>query len=735
MIGELLRNRYEVLELVDEGAIFYVYRAKDRMSGRDFMVRLLKSPFDRETAFHEELQEIVKDLSVISSPLVERLVDVDNFEGITYILSEAKSGQKLSDRIRKLAPYTVPVAVSMVLQILEAIHSVNSQGFAHGEITSVHILVNTDGKLFLLQPGLWVAYGASSTAGKAILPILAPYLAPEVFEGRMMPSPTSDVYGVGVIMFELLAGRLPYQADSPAGFLQKHLTAPIPSIRQYNQSVPTFVEEFIKKALAKHPQHRYINARSMMSDLRMIQDALRFGRHLEWPIKGSESVADSAPVISPKGGLPPNYFEPAPPADLPVDLELFDKASQIPDEVGQATAFAVIEPEQLVTKPKVEVTETHISRLSNKVNSTEPVVEVVQCASVSENSNVHSHGPETQLGNTIQNSPSEADTEAFKWPSAGNQNSATSASTSQRSSSNSKGKVSASSGKDWRPKPQPIKPADPANTPNRRSKEIDEFADRMPKWASFLTFLSVCIIVLVVSGGLFWFNSKPKLIQVPNLVGSSVSEAQQKLHDIGIVMQVSRKEYSETKPAGVILELNPRPGNDVKYNGTVRAVVSSGSKFVEVPDLRGLTEEAATEMLADLDLEIAKPINDVRSTRLKPGQIVNQIPNKTSKVERGTKVRIEVASNRTRVKDADRRVRAEYELAVRIPQSNDPVKVRVDVVDADGVRTVYDDTQHQPGDEFFVTAEGVGDEIYFKVFYDGILVLQKSVKPEELIAR
>ena len=741
MIGVMLRNRYEVLEMVDEGPIFFIYRAKDRMSGRDFIVRLLKSPFDRETAFHEELQEIVKDLSVISSPLVERLVDVDNYEGITYILSEAKSGQKLSERIKKLAPYTVPVAVSMTLQILEAIHSVNSQGFAHGEITSDHILVNSDGKLFLLQPGLWVAYGASITAGKAILPSLAPYLAPEVFEGRMMPSPTSDVYGAGIVLYELLSGRHPYNSDSPAGYLQKHLTSPIPGIRQINPSVPTVVEEFIKKALAKHPQNRYTNARSMMSDLRMIQDALRFGRNLEWPIKGSEANLP-APVMAPKGALPPNYFEtaPEPPVEaaMPTTTPLQEFAPTISEHEPVPLEEAVIN-HQLIDQAVLLASVPISSQLQT------PQIEP-------NNEKVEAHGPEAFLGSSSVQNQNLADTsEEFKWPSA-----STNQATEEPEESQSKPAAKLLSnnpqisqvkqkgqdikqtgnGNNWRPNPEDGKsPPTPPSKPARNAKDFDQNADRMPKWASALMFCAICILVLVISGGLFWFNTKPKTIQVPNLVGSSVSEAQQKLSSLGIVLQVNRKEYSETRPEGTILELSPRPGSEVREKGFVRAVVSSGSKFVSVPDLRGLSIEEATTQLSNLELEISQPFNEVRSTRLKPGQIVNQIPSKTSKVERGTKIRVDVATNRRRSTATGREVEAEYELTIRIPQENDPVKVRVDLVDATGTQTVYDDTQHQPGDEFFVTAKGTGDEVYFKVFYDGILVLQKSVRPEEAVNR
>jgi serine/threonine-protein kinase len=117
---------------------------------------------------------------------------------------------------------------------------------------------------------------------------MSPYLAPEVSSGNL-PSPSSDVYSVGILLYQLLSGRFPYSADTPVAMALKHATAGIPSVKIYNSAVPNALDEIVKKAMAKDPAVRYANASELLSDLRMLQDGLRFGKTLTWPLKTAPS--------------------------------------------------------------------------------------------------------------------------------------------------------------------------------------------------------------------------------------------------------------------------------------------------------------------------------------------------------------------------------------------------------------------------------------------------------------
>ncbi len=142
----------------------------------------------------------------------------------------------------------------------------------------------------MIDFGLWTSYGASKTAGGVVLDRMAPYLAPEIVEGGM-PTPASDVYAVGVILFELLTGRKPFSGQTPAAVLARHQTQAVPSVRAFNPAVPHVLDEIASKAMAKDPKDRYGSATALLGDLRRLLDALRFGKKLEWPINDEEAAA------------------------------------------------------------------------------------------------------------------------------------------------------------------------------------------------------------------------------------------------------------------------------------------------------------------------------------------------------------------------------------------------------------------------------------------------------------
>ncbi len=286
MIGVILRIRYELTQELDIGPLFASYKARDRVGGRDVCVRVLQQPFATEQPFVSKLREVVRRSAGLIHPGIERAIELDEEDGRPFILSELAVGQPLSERIKKLAPFSTAVAVSTALSICEALEAVHNAGMVHGDVRSENVVVATDGSCKLLLAGIWEAYSSSRTAGAVVLPDMAPYLAPEITSGGM-PSPSSDIYSVGILLYELLAGRKPYSGETAVAVAMKHSTAPVPSLRAMNPSAPLPVEEIIKKALAKGLQDRYSDVRALIADLRSVQDALRFGKPLTWPLKAT----------------------------------------------------------------------------------------------------------------------------------------------------------------------------------------------------------------------------------------------------------------------------------------------------------------------------------------------------------------------------------------------------------------------------------------------------------------
>ncbi|NOG39331.1 MAG: PASTA domain-containing protein [Armatimonadetes bacterium] len=561
----MLRIRYDVVQLIGDGPVFRSYVARDRVQGREVCIREFKPPFDKEPEFVDAVRKCVDSLGDVKHPSVERLLEVDEDEGTPFIVGELSAGSSLAERIRRLAPFSVSVAVSTAVSICEGLTALHDAGIVHGDVGEPNIWVSTTGEARLQLAGLWQAYSASQTAGGVVLPAMAPSLAPEVSQGAM-PSPSSDVYGVGVILFHLLTGRMPYHAEHPVALAMKHISEPIPSTRSINPSVPVALDRVVQRALAKNPEERYQTAAGLLSDLRMIRDALRFGRK---------------PTIS----------------DSP-------RRDEKPTQVAPAMSAA----------------------------------------------------------------------------------------------------------------------RRPRSKPDEREWEESEPRD-VPTWLVMAMVFLGSLVVFMLAGWLFFNLSRPRAIVVPDVTRLTLREAQDRLQSAQLRVRVARRESNEEVPADTVLESEPPAGAKVYEGNTVQLVVSAGSRFVDVPDLRGRTLDSARELLDTIGLKLDERIEEQRDRDMEPGTILAQAPPPRQRAERGTAVRVTVASDRSTSTSAEANKRYLFTIRIRLRDIENSVMLRVDLADSRGTRTVYEN-EHSPEELVEITAEGQGPQATFSIYYDNELVKQ-----------
>jgi serine/threonine-protein kinase len=299
LIGRVLRIRYEVLAEHDETSpIFDSYLGRDRVQARDVALRVFKPNLTEVPAMASRLQSVIHKFQPARSSQIESMFAVEEDEGTYFLVSDLSKGISLTRRVKQLAPFSAPVVVGTAVSLAEALDPIHQLGLAHGDLNGNNVIVQLDNSVRVILPGIWEIYSALSTAGVLVLPSMSPYLAPEVSLGGL-PNPTSDVYSVGVLMFELLSAKLPFQADNPVTMAIRHQNSAVPSVRMYNPGVPMVLDEIIKKCLVKDPAKRYGNASDLLHDLRMVQDALRFGKTLTWPLR-VELVGQIAEPAEPK---------------------------------------------------------------------------------------------------------------------------------------------------------------------------------------------------------------------------------------------------------------------------------------------------------------------------------------------------------------------------------------------------------------------------------------------------
>ncbi|MBZ0213768.1 MAG: protein kinase [Nitrospirae bacterium] len=282
MVGSILRIRYELTQALDEGPIFTTFLANDRQTAQQVSVRLFRSPYSEEPAFVEAVRKQVEIAKAAQHPGLERIFEVDVHDGQPYCVGDASLGTRLDVRIRKLAPFSVPLAVSTAVDLCEALAALHRLALVHGDVGAHNVVIRSDNALKLQMACIWEAYSESGTAGSAVLRQMTTYLAPEICAGQM-PSRASDVYAVGILMFEMLTGKHPYVGETPVATAMKHASAPVPDVGLFNKTVPPVLSDLVRRCMAKDPQERPQDATELLAELRTFQDALRFGKPVAAP--------------------------------------------------------------------------------------------------------------------------------------------------------------------------------------------------------------------------------------------------------------------------------------------------------------------------------------------------------------------------------------------------------------------------------------------------------------------
>lgn len=268
---------------------------------------------------------------------------------------------------------------------------------------------------------------------------------------------------------------------------------------------------------------------------------------------------------------------------------------------------------------------------------------------------------------------------------------------------------------------------EPENQADRKKSKRSE--DGVPRWLAFLAFLGVLMVAFTVAYWAYINLSAPPTQKVPDLVGQTVQDAVAVLNSQGLSMTVAEK--ASEKPKGVILSLDPAPGEEVRSSFPIKAVVSAGSADVVVPDVRGRSLDEAKTLLATLDLKVSEDFNYVRDPDLPVNQVVDQAPSPRQKTRRLSTVRLTV--NSLSADDVLNRRQGEwytYTLEIPLPaqDSNSDMLVRIDMLDEDGVTKIHEG-YHRPEEVMGVKVNGKGSPVTFTVYVNNELYdqVEKSV--------
>lgn len=266
LIGKRLGGRYKIIKMVGGGGMANVYLAEDMILEREVALKVLRLDFVNEAEFLRRFQREAQSATSLVHPHIVNIYDVGEEEGINYIVMEYVDGMTLKQYIQQHSPIPVEKVIDIMKQLASAIAFAHHNSIIHRDIKPHNILMDQDGNVKITDFGIAMALSATSiTQTNAVLGSVH-YISPEQARGGMATK-KSDIYALGIVMFELLTGQLPFSGESAVSVALKHLQAETPSVRRWHPAIPQSVENIVLKATAKDPFHRYESLEEMEQDL------------------------------------------------------------------------------------------------------------------------------------------------------------------------------------------------------------------------------------------------------------------------------------------------------------------------------------------------------------------------------------------------------------------------------------------------------------------------------------
>ncbi len=271
MIGMILGNRYEILKEIGSGGMANVYLAHCRLLNRNVAVKILKSEFVNDKEFLERFNKEAQVAATISSPNIVNVYDVGHDGDIHYIVMEYVEGHTLKEYIDANGMLSWQETVEYAIQICSALDRAHKNGIIHRDIKPQNIILTNDGVLKVTDFGIARATSNETTnVGESTMGSVH-YFSPEQARGGYTDA-KSDIYSLGIVMYELITGILPFNGESPIAIAIKHMQEKPVSPKEFNVSIPLSVESIILKAMSKEQSLRYQSAEEMLADLnRVIQ--------------------------------------------------------------------------------------------------------------------------------------------------------------------------------------------------------------------------------------------------------------------------------------------------------------------------------------------------------------------------------------------------------------------------------------------------------------------------------
>lgn len=594
-LGTMLSGRYEVLKRVGSGGMADVYMAKDHKLNRNVAVKVLKSEYVEDEKFLKKFETEAQAVARLSHPNIVNIYDVGMEDGINYIVMELAEGITLKEYIRKKGYLSPKETVEISTQIASAISHAHKNHIIHRDIKPQNILVSDTGIIKVTDFGIAKATSSNTVTSTATAMGSVHYISPEQAKGRFCDE-KSDIYSLGITMYEMVTGHVPFDHENGVTIALMHLQNEITPPSQIRDGIPDSLEKIILKCTMKKPEERYQTADDLIADLRLVFEDTSGGYVGVVP-----AIDDSPTIMIDQNELTQRI-------NTPKKDQKIQQEEPLKDEEQNAYLDEDDEEESGMNS-KIEKLVIVLAAVVGAIILISIIVFVVKSSGVFKSGKSTTT---TSIGTTAESN----DTESKKY-TVDNYIGMSLSAAREKIDGKFKIKVEEEYSADYA-KDLVIRQDPESDTELEEGKTL----------------------TLVVSKG----TRTEDKVSVPEVVGKMESSAKSELEAAGLKVSVKTK-YSTDVAKGKVISQSPGSGNQVTKNSTVVITVSQGEKpetMVRVPNLRYFTESGARSELKNSNLVLGSVLTEY-SDSVEKGLVIRQTVSSGSKVKEGTAVGIYVS--------------------------------------------------------------------------------------------
>ena len=295
--GQKINDRYEIIKTIGEGGMANVYLANDTILDRKVAIKVLRGDLSNDEKFIRRFQREALSVSNLSHPNIVEVYDVGEEDGQYYIVMEYIEGKTLKQLLKKRETLTLPEVIDIMLQLTDGLAHAHESYIIHRDIKPQNIMILDNGLVKITDFGIAMALNATQLTQTNSVMGSVHYLPPEQANGKSA-TVKSDIYSLGILMYELITGSVPFKGDNAVEIALKHMKEKIPSIRKQNPTIPQSVENIVIKATAKNPRNRYDSVKEMHDDLEVCMEKENAKKvTFEYP---ENDIDDSEPIAKKK---------------------------------------------------------------------------------------------------------------------------------------------------------------------------------------------------------------------------------------------------------------------------------------------------------------------------------------------------------------------------------------------------------------------------------------------------